>query len=192
MTDPYHAPRAELVEPSATAGMAVREIRFSWTRADIFLGCLIAFYRRPVFMVMALIPGILVVRDEYLGHFGDLTVPQIAVVAFSYVLAPAALLWAFSLLVGCCLTAFRPGKLPGILGEHLIRIGPDGIHEETSVNSGAFGWSAVRFVRRSVFGVFVQLAGASFLVPRRYFRDGGEVLEVVRLANSYLASTRGA
>jgi hypothetical protein len=94
--------------------------------------------------------------------------------------------------VGCSITALRPGKLPGVLGEHLIRIGPEGIYEETSVNSGAFGWSAVRFVRRSAFGVLIQLAGASWLIPRRFFRDEGEMLEVVRLAKSYLTSTRGA
>jgi hypothetical protein len=192
MPNPYEAPRAELSDSSVSACPAVREIRFSWTRADIFLGCLVAFYRRPIFALIALAPGILVVRDEFWGHLSELSLPQLAVIAIAYVLVPGVLLWGFSLVFGGLITALRPGKMPGVLGEHLIRFGPEGIYEETSVNASTFAWSGVRFLRRSVFGVLIQLAGSSWLVPRRYFHDGAEMEEIVRQANVYVLAARVA
>ena len=91
-----------------------------------------------------------------------------------------------SLFLGALLVAIRPGEFPGILGEHLIRLGPEGLYEETSVNATTHAWRAVKRVQRKPAGVLLQSPTFTFLIPRRYFKSVDEANQFVACAHTFM------
>jgi hypothetical protein len=146
------------------------EVTTSLRRSDLFIANVLNLYRRWFMWAIGALPAVVLFVGEAQGRLDD---PQLGLVLG--VLAMAALVVmlsvvAFGVGVGAMVVAFRPGKMAGVLGRHLYRIGPDGLSEESDVSTSTMSWRGVERICRSRFGLLIQLPNTSaHYIPRRSF-----------------------
>jgi hypothetical protein len=154
------------------------EVSTSLRRSDVFIANVLNLYRRWFMWVIGALPAAVLFIGEIQGRLDD---PQLGLVLG--VLAMVALVVmlsvvAFGVGVGATVVAFRPGKMAGVLGRHLYRIGPDGLSEESDVSTSTLSWRGVEQIRSSRFGLLIQLPNTSaHYIPRRSF-DTAEKMEL--------------
>jgi len=159
-------------------------------RLDIFVGTVLNLYRRPYMWAISACPGLLIFVTEASGRRDDPD-PLIVIAVLAAIAILATLtVQIFSVCVGASVMAFRPGSMPGVLGRHTYRIGPEGFVEETDVNSSTLSWRGVHRVRESRLGVLVQLPNTSaHYIPRRFFNGADEMRGFTAEAERYRLTT---
>ena len=167
------------------------EIVTTIRRADVFFASVLSVYRRPFMLVISALPGLLFFLTEALkrtGHHRPIVVLTV-LGAFSVMVSIAV--YTFGVVVGSCAVAFRPGRMPGLLGIHVYRFTPEGLIEQTDVNSTTLSWRGVQRIRLSRFGMLVQLSSMSaHFIPLRFFHDTEQMRAVAAEAEGWLKSSR--
>ena len=151
-------------------------------RWDLFVANFCSSLRRPTLWVMCGIPGILIAIQGSPGLVASRGLPLALTSMLITLLVLTIGLFVASILLSSLFISLRPGQLPGVLGQHLIRISPEGLFEETSVNSGTLAWAGITSVHYSRLGVLVQVTSSAFFLPRRSFGDAAQAKSFVALA----------
>jgi hypothetical protein len=71
--------------------------------------------------------------------------------------------------------SLRPGPLPGIVGQHTLKLTEQGLEERTEFDRSSHDWRTIVELRRSRFGLLLRIAGGRFhFIPRDAFTSTAE------------------
>jgi len=162
------------------------EIHFAWRRPDLFVMQFLYYSRPRAIALMSAVPAFFIIYDQAAEGFRRFDAWFVIAVLGALFLVLTACFWVASLFLGALVIAIRPGEFPGILGEHVIRLAPEGLYEETSVNATTHAWKAVARVQRKPAGVLLQSPTFTFLIPCRYFKSVDEADRFVACAHTFM------
>lgn len=75
------------------------------------------------------------------------------------------------------------------LGEHFLRIGPEGVFSKTMVSEGIYRWSGIKDVAQTKDHIFMFTdAHMAHIIPKRAFANQSDAEAFVNLANSLRVS----
>ena len=80
----------------------------------------------------------------------------------------------------------KQNGLEGVLCEHTITIGPDGVVETTAVNEGRHSWRGIHRIDTTDEHIFISIqANQAHTIPRRAFSSPEEAALFYRTAKAY-------
>lgn len=146
------------------------EVTYSISRGHLALASFLTDARRPFIYVLC---GVTAVCFAYVFVRWESQYALQAFLLIFVILFSAS--WVVSIGIGTAVASLSPGKMPGVLGSHTIRLTEVGLDEQTDVNRTSHDWRAVVELRRSRFGQFVRFAGGTYFIPRDAFSSAAEL-----------------
>jgi hypothetical protein len=159
------------------------EVKYNIDREDVWQFTRYVYwnlprYRRNIYLTVAAVP----VAVFMVGRLMEPNlVLNVAVALLVGVLMPGAIYWNTKREV-----MKLPSGKPGLLGEHTITIGPEGIRERTVVNDGTHTWDGIHTIVADKHHIYLFIdTHMAHIIPKRAFASENEAQAFLNTSRQY-------